>query len=40
MADFSNPYSVSVQVTGKCEVNLGGERMEEVKALKYLGMVL
>ncbi len=39
MADFSNPYSVSVPVAGKCEVNLGGKRMKEVKGLKYLGMV-
>ncbi len=27
-------------VAGRCEVDLGGERMEEVKEFKYLGTVL
>ena len=40
VVDFSNPYRVSVPVAGRCEVELGGERMEEVKEFKYLGAVL
>ncbi len=31
VVDFSNPYRVGVPVAGKCEVDLGRERMEEVK---------
>ncbi len=40
VVDFSNPYRVSVPVAGRCKVDLGGERMEEVKEFKYLGTVL
>ncbi len=40
VVDFSNPYRVSVPVAGRCKVDLGGERMEEVKEFKYLETVL
>ncbi len=40
MVDFSNLYKVNVPVTGRCEVGLAGERMEEMKEFKYLGKVL
>ena len=31
MMYFTTPYRVSVIAVGRCDVNLGGERMEEVK---------
>ena len=34
--DFNTPYRVSVSVVGRCEVVLGGEKMEKVKRFKYL----
>ncbi len=37
---FRNPYRVSVPVDEGCEIVMGGERMEVVKELKYLGTVL
>ncbi len=40
VVDFGNPYRVSVPVDEKCEIAMGGERMEVVKELKYLGTVL
>ena len=39
MVDFSTSYRVSVSIAGKCKVLLG-EKMEEMKMLKYLGTVL
>ncbi len=40
VVDFSNSYRVSVSVAGKCEIDSGGERMEEVKEFKCLWTVL
>ncbi len=40
VVDYSNPCRVCVPVARRCEVHLGGERMEEVKELKCLGTVL
>ena len=31
MVDFGNPYKVSVPVDERCEIVMGGERMEVVK---------
>ena len=38
--DFANPYRVNEQCVYECGINLGGERLEEVKEFKYLGTVL
>ena len=35
--NFNTPYRVSVPTVGRCEVVLGGEKMEEVQEFKYLG---
>lgn len=40
VCDLSMPYMVSVPLPERCEVVLGGERMEEVKEFKYLGTML
>ena len=40
VVDFNTPYRRSVSAVGRCEVLLGGERIEEEKQLKYLGTVL
>ncbi len=40
VVDFRNPYRVSVPVDERCEIMMGGERMEVVKEFKYLGTVL
>ncbi len=40
MVNFGNLYRVSVPVDERCEVVLGGERMEVVKEFKQLGTVL
>ncbi len=40
VVDFWNPYRVSVPVNERCEIAMGGERMEVVKEFKYLGTVL
>ncbi len=37
MVNLGNPYRVSVQVNERCEIVMGGERMEVVKEFKYLG---
>ncbi len=37
---FGNPYMVSVPVDDRCEVVMGGERMEVVIECKYLGTIL
>ncbi len=37
VVDFSNPYTVSVPVAGRCGVHLRGERMEEVKEFLVFG---
>ena len=36
VVNFNTSYKVSVPATGRCEVVLGGEKMEEVKECKYL----
>ena len=38
VVDLNSPYRMSVPAVG-CEVVVGGEKMEEVKELKYLGTV-
>ena len=38
--DFGNPYRVNIPVDERCEIVMGGERMEVVKEFKYLGTVL
>ncbi len=40
VVDFGNPYRVSVPVDERCEIVLGGGRMEVMKEFKYLGTVL
>ncbi len=40
VVDFGNPYRVSVPVDERCDIVMGGERMEVVKEFKYLGTVL
>ncbi len=40
MVKVGNPYRVSVPVGARCEVVMGGERMEVVKEFKYLGTIL
>ncbi len=35
VVNFGNPYKVSVPVDERCEIVMGGERMEIVKVLKY-----
>ncbi len=40
VVDFRNPYRVSVPVDERCEIVIGGERMEVVKKFKYLGTIL
>ena len=40
VVDFSTPYKVNMPIVGRCEVVLGGEKMEEVKKFKYLSTVL
>ncbi len=40
MINFGNPYRVSVPVEERRDMMLGGERMEVIKELKYLGTVL
>ncbi len=40
VVDFGNLYRVSVPVGERCEIVIGGERMEVVKEFKYLGTVL
>ena len=39
MVDFNTHYELSVPAVERCEVVLG-EKMEEMKKLKYLGTVL
>ncbi len=34
--DFRNPYRVSVPVDERCEIVMGGGRMEVVEEFKYL----
>ena len=38
--EFSTLYRVNVPVVKRCEVVLGGEKMEVVKEFKYLGTML
>lgn len=38
--DFTTPCRVRVPTRTVCEINLGGERMEEVKDYKYLESLL
>ena len=40
MVYFNTPNRVSVPATGRCEMVVGGEKMEEIKEFKYLGAVL
>ncbi len=40
IVNFGNPYRVSVPVDERCELVMGGERMEVVKEFKYFGTVL
>ncbi len=40
VVNFSNPYRVSVPVAGRCKVDFGRERMEEVKEFQNLGTAL
>ncbi len=40
MVNFGDPYKVSVPVDERCEIVMGGERMEVVKEFKYLGTIL
>ncbi len=40
VVNFGNQYRVSVPVDDRCEIVMGGERMEVVKEFKYLGTVL
>ncbi len=40
MVNFGNPCRVSTPVDERCEIVMGGERMEVVKEFKYLGTVL
>lgn len=40
VCDFSLPYRVCWSVAGRCEIILYGEKMEELKEFKHLGMVL
>ncbi len=37
VVDFGNPYRVSVPLDERCEIVMGGERMEVVKEFKHLG---
>ncbi len=39
VVDFGNLYRVSVPMEERCEIVMGGERMEVVKEFKYLGTV-
>ena len=40
VCDFSMPYRVEVPAVRRCNIALGGEKMEEVSQFKYLGTVL
>ena len=40
MADFLTPYRVNVPALGRCKALSEGERMEDIKELKYLGTLL
>ncbi len=40
VVNFGNQYRVSIPVDDRCEIVMGGERMEVVKEFKYLGTVL
>ncbi len=40
VVNFVNPYRLSGPVDDRCEIVMGGERMEVVKQFKYLGTVL
>ena len=40
VCDFSMPYRVEVPAVRRCDIALGGEKMEEVFQFKYLGTVL
>ena len=35
VVDFNTSYRMNVPGVGKCEVVLGGKKMEEVKEFKY-----
>ncbi len=40
VVNFRNPYRTSVPIDERCEIVMGGERLEVVKEFKYLGTVL
>ncbi len=40
VVNFGNQYRMSVSLDDRCEIVMGGERMEVGKEFKYLGTVL
>lgn len=40
VCNFRTPYRVNVPLGGRCAMVLGGETMEKVNEVKYLGTIL